>query len=65
MPFARLKRHPGFERLRLGGTTGAHDEFLLAATARNLERLATLAARPPPTLQPRPTSTPDQGNIRS
>ena len=52
MLFAHLKRHLGFERLRLRGPSGAHDEFLLAATAQNLKRLATLAARPPPTLQP-------------
>ena len=52
MLFAHLKRHLGFERLRLRGPTGAQDEFLLAATAQNLKRLATLTARSPPTLQP-------------
>ena len=52
MLFAHLKRHLGFERLRLRGPSGAHDEFLLAATAQNLKRLATLTARSPPTLQP-------------
>ena len=31
MPFAHLKRHLGFERLRLRGLSGAQDEFLLAA----------------------------------
>ena len=48
MLFAHLKRHLGFERLRLRGLTGAQDEFLLAATAQNLKRLAKLAAIPPP-----------------
>jgi hypothetical protein len=33
MLFAHLKRHLGFERLRLRGLSGARDEFLLAATA--------------------------------
>jgi hypothetical protein len=35
-------------RLRLRGPRGAQDEFVLAAIARNLRRLATLVARPPP-----------------
>ncbi len=48
MLFAHLKRHLGFERLRLRGPTGAQDEFLLAATAQNLKRLAKLAPIPPP-----------------
>ncbi len=48
MLFAHLKRHLGFERLRLRGLTGAQDEFLLAATVQNLRRLAKLAAIPPP-----------------
>ena len=51
MLFAHLKRHLGFERLRLRGLSGAHDEFLLAATVQNLKRLAKLAAIPPPTPQ--------------
>jgi transposase len=51
MLFAHLKRHLGFERLRLRGLSGAHDEFLLAATVQNLKRLAKLAAIPPPTAQ--------------
>ena len=34
MLFAHLKRILGLGRLRLRGPTGAHDEFLLAATAR-------------------------------
>lgn len=48
MLFAHLKRHLGFERLRLRGLSGAQDEFLLAATVQNLRRMATLTARPPP-----------------
>ena len=30
----------GFDRLRLRGPSGAHDEFLLAATVQNLRRMA-------------------------
>ena len=48
MLFAHLKRHLGFERLRLRGLTGANDEFLLAATAQNLKRFARRAAIPQP-----------------
>lgn len=42
MLFAHLKRNLGFTRLRLRGLRGAEDEFLLAATAQNLKRLAKL-----------------------
>jgi len=52
MLFAHLKRHLGFERLRLRGLTGASDEFLLAATVQNLRRLAKLTPIPPPVPQP-------------
>ena len=48
MLFAHLKRHMGFERRRLRGFSGAQDEFLLAATAQNLRRLANHAWKPPP-----------------
>jgi hypothetical protein len=48
MLFAHLKRHLGFERMRLRGLSGAIDEFLLAATVQNLRRLARLTAIPPP-----------------
>lgn len=48
MLFAHLKRHLGFERMRLRGLSGARDEFLLAATVQNLRRLAKLTAIPPP-----------------
>ena len=48
MLFAHLKRHLGFERMRLRGLSGAQDEFLMAATVQNLRRLAKLTAIPPP-----------------
>lgn len=54
MLFAHLKRHLGFRRLRLRGPTGAGDEFLLAATAQNLRRLARNLVAPPPTSAPTP-----------
>jgi transposase len=38
--FAHLKRILKLDRLRLRGRRGARDEFLLAATAQNLRRLA-------------------------
>jgi hypothetical protein len=48
MLFAHLKRILRLGRLRLRGPCGAKDEFLLAATAQNLRRLARLrpAVRP-------------------
>lgn len=48
MLFAHLKRILRLDRLRLRGPNGAHDEFLLAATAQNLRRLARVLLRPPP-----------------
>jgi hypothetical protein len=45
MLFAHLKRILRLGRLRLRGPSGARDEFLLAATAQNLRKLAKL--RPP------------------
>jgi hypothetical protein len=42
MLFAHLKRIQRLTRLRLRGPNGANDEFLLAATAQNLRRLARL-----------------------
>jgi len=36
-----------FDRLRLRGITGAHDEFLLAATVQNLKKLAQQRFKPP------------------
>jgi transposase len=50
MLFAHLKRILKLDRLRLRGPTGAHDEFLLAATAQNLRKLAKLI--PTPDLKP-------------
>jgi len=38
--FAHLKRILKIDRLRLRGLSGAKDEFLLAATAQNLRRMA-------------------------
>ena len=52
MLFAHLKRILKLGRLRLRGPSGASDEFLLAATAQNLRKLAKLKSKPPPTLQP-------------
>jgi transposase len=40
MLFAHLKRIMKLDRLRLRGLSGAHDEFLLAAAAQNLRRMA-------------------------
>jgi hypothetical protein len=48
MRFAHLKRILRLDRLRLRGPRGAQDEFVLAAIAQNLRRLAKLVARPPP-----------------
>jgi transposase len=50
MLFAHLKRILRLDRLRLRGPTGAHDEFLLAATAQNLRKLAKLI----PMSEPKP-----------
>jgi hypothetical protein len=48
MLFAHLKRILRLDRLRLRGPYGAHDEFLLAATAQNLRKLAKLIPPPAP-----------------
>jgi transposase len=48
MLFAHLKRILKLDRLRLRGPTGARDEFLLAATAQNLRKLAKLIPVPSP-----------------
>jgi transposase len=42
MLFAHLKRNLGLRRLRLRGLKGANEEFLLAATAQNLKRMARM-----------------------
>ncbi len=46
--FAHLKRIMKLDRLRLRGLTGAHDEFLLAATAQNLRRMVKYLSQGPP-----------------
>ena len=48
MLFAHLKRILMINRLRLRGPSGARDEFLLAATAQNLRKLAKLVPFPQP-----------------
>src|SRR5271169_5832226 len=48
MLFAHLKRILKLDRLRLRGPNGAKDEFLLAATAQNLRKLAKLIPLPAP-----------------
>ena len=48
MLFAHLKCILKVDRLRLRGLTGANDEFLLAATAQNLRKMANLIGQPPP-----------------
>ena len=48
MLFAHLKRILKLDRLRLRGLSGAHDEFLLAATAQNLRRMAKWCGHDPP-----------------
>lgn len=52
MLFAHLKRILRLNRLRLRGPNGAQFEFTLAATAQNLRRLAKLAPRAPPAMNP-------------
>jgi hypothetical protein len=44
MRFAHLKRILRLGRLRLRGPRGAQDEFVLAAIAQNLRRMAKLMA---------------------
>jgi transposase len=46
MLFAHLKRILKLDRLRLRGPNGARDEFLMAATAQNLRKLAKLVPAP-------------------
>ena len=51
MSFAHLKRIHGLGRLRLRGPCGAHDGFILAATAQNLKKLAKLAPQGNPIIK--------------
>ncbi len=46
MLIAHLKRILGRGRLRLRGLNGTKDEFLLAATAQNLRKLAKILPAP-------------------
>jgi len=46
MLFAHLKRILKLGQLRLRGPSGAHDQFLLAATAQNLRRMAKKLLQP-------------------
>jgi len=48
MLFGHLKRILKLDRLRLRGMSGASDEFLLAATAQNLRRMALWMSTGPP-----------------
>ncbi len=50
MLFAHLKRILKLDRLRLRGPNGAKDEFLLAASAQNLRKLAKLIPMPAQTV---------------
>ena len=50
MLFAHLKRILRLDRLRLRGPCDARDEFLLAATAQNLRKLAKLLPSAAPTM---------------
>ena len=50
MLFAHLKRILKLDRLRLRGPCGARDEFLLAATAQNLRKMAKLIPMSPPAM---------------
>ncbi len=45
--FGHIKHHDGLRRLRLRGLRGADEQFVLAATARNLRRVARWAACSP------------------
>lgn len=51
MLFAHLKRILKLDKLRLRGFSGAQDEFLLAATAQNLRRMAMWLAPIAPDMQ--------------
>lgn len=49
MPFAQMKVHLNFRRLRLRGLDSVRDECLLIATALNLRKLARIWGSSPPT----------------
>ena len=46
MLFAHLKRILKLDRLRVRGPNGVKDEFLLAATAQNLRKMAKIIPMP-------------------
>ena len=48
MLFGHMKRILKVDRLRLRGMSGAHDEFILTATAQNLRRMAQWLSTGPP-----------------
>ena len=48
MLFAHLERILKLDRLKIRGPNGARDDFLLAATAQNLRKLAKLIPMPIP-----------------
>ena len=50
MLFAHFKRILKLDRLRLKGPNGAKDEFHLAATAKNLRKMAKLIPMPAPAM---------------
>lgn len=50
-PFGTIKRAEGLRPLRLRGLQGADEQFLLAATARNLRRMVCLLGTVPPSSQ--------------
>ena len=55
MLFAHLKRILRLDKLRLRGGSGAQDEFLLAATAQNLRRMAKWLTPKAPNMAPTPS----------
>ncbi len=55
MLFAHLKRILRLDKLRLRGGSGAQDEFLLAATAQNLRRMAKWLTSKAPNMAPIPS----------
>lgn len=63
MLVAHLKRILKLDRLRLRGMNCARDEFLLAATARNLRRMAKLLSQLPPIQGPIKPSTHHPGRM--
>ena len=61
--YSHLKHILKLDRLRLRGPNGAHDEFLLAATAQNLRKLTKLI--PMPNFKPAEDRWCNHGRVRS